>query len=102
MIQIVRGLKAIHELGICHRDLKCANVFITKDGVLKLGDMNVSKIAHGLMKTQVGTPYYCSPEIWKGDTYDFKSDIWSLGIMIYELAAFRTPFKADNFTALSK
>ena len=102
MIQIVRGLKALHELDIWHRDIKCANVFMTKDGVLKLGDMNVSKIAHGLMKTQVGTPYYLSPEIWKGDTYDFKSDIWSLGIIIYELAAFRTPFKADNITALSK
>ena len=70
MIQIVRGLKALHELDICHRDLKCANVFITQDGVLKIGDMNVSKIAHGLMKTQVGTPYYLSPEIWRGKSYD--------------------------------
>lgn len=59
LIQMTRGLKALHEMGICHRDLKCANVFITADGVLKLGDMNVSKIAaHGLMKTQTGTPYY--------------------------------------------
>lgn len=55
-------------------------MFVTKDNVLKLGDMNVSKIAtHGLMKTQTGTPYYCSPEIWKGQTYDYRSDIWSLG-----------------------
>ena len=75
---------------------------MTKDGVLKLGDMNVSEISKGLMNIQVGTPYYCSPEIWKNKTYDFKSDIWSLGIMIYELAALRTPFKADNITALSK
>lgn len=55
-------------------------MFVTQDGVLKLGDMNVSKIAsQGLMKTQTGTPYYCSPEIWKGQTYDYRSDIWSLG-----------------------
>jgi NIMA (never in mitosis gene a)-related kinase len=59
LIQMTRGLKALHEMNICHRDLKCANVFITGEGVLKLGDMNVSKInTHGLMKTQTGTPYY--------------------------------------------
>lgn len=80
LIQMTRGLKALHEMSICHRDLKCANVFIAKDNVLKLGDMNVSKIAiQGLMKTQTGTPYYCSPEIWKGQSYDYRSDIWSLG-----------------------
>lgn len=59
IIQMTRGLKALHDQGIGHRDLKPANVFITKSGVLKLGDMNVSKIAQGsLMKTQTGTPYY--------------------------------------------
>jgi len=59
IIQMVRGLKALHDMGIGHRDLKPANVFITKGGVLKLGDMNVSKISQcGLMKTQTGTPYY--------------------------------------------
>lgn len=102
LIQITRGLRSLHEMGICHRDLKWANVFITDDGVLKIGDMNVSKIAwHGLMKTQTGTPYYCSPEIWKGHSYDYKCDIWSLGWIIYELAMLRPPFTALNIKDLS-
>lgn len=69
LIQVSRGLKALHKLKIFHRDLKVnlfvtksANVFLTKEGVPKLGDMNVSKIAkNGLLYTQTGTPYYASP-----------------------------------------
>ena len=65
-VQIVRGLKALHDLKIIHRDIKCANIFLTKDGVVKLGDLNVSKVCKlGLLKTQTGTPYYASPEVWK-------------------------------------
>lgn len=57
--QIVRGLKALHELGIFHRDIKSANVFLFKGGIAKLGDMNVSKLAYkGFLTTQTGTPYY--------------------------------------------
>ena len=102
LIQMTRGLKVLHEMKICHRDLKSANVFITSENVIKLGDMNVSKIAsQGLMKTQTGTPYYCSPEIWKGQTYDFKSDIWSLGCVVYELAMLKPPFTALDMKGLS-
>ena len=51
-IQMVRGLKALHDLKICHRDIKCANIFITKDGIIKLGDLNVSKVAKkGMLRT---------------------------------------------------
>ena len=50
-LQIVRGLKALHDLKICHRDIKCANVFLTKDGIIKLGDLNVSKVARGMLHT---------------------------------------------------
>ncbi len=58
-IQMVRGLKALHELKILHRDLKSANIFLFTDGTAKLGDMNVSKVARrGLGYTQTGTPYY--------------------------------------------
>ena len=80
-IQIVRGMKSLHDLNIMHRDLKSANVFLTADLTVKLGDMNVSRMAdkQGLNYTQTGTPYYASPEVWKDKPYDFKSDIWSLG-----------------------
>ena len=65
-IQIVRGLKALHDLKIMHRDLKSANVFLAKNGRAKLGDMNVSKVTRkGLSYTQTGTPYYASPEVWR-------------------------------------
>lgn len=65
-IQIVRGLKALHNVNIFHRDLKSANIFLSKDGTAKLGDMNVSKVAKkGLLYTQTGTPYYASPEVWR-------------------------------------
>jgi serine/threonine protein kinase len=54
-----------------------------KDGSIKLGDMNVSKLAKSMCKTQTGTPYYASPEVWKDMPYDKKSDIWSLGCVLY-------------------
>ncbi|CAD8118217.1 unnamed protein product [Paramecium sonneborni] len=100
-IQIVRGLKALHELKILHRDLKSANVFLSQNGDVKLGDMNVSKVAKkGLLYTQTGTPFYASPEVWKDQPYDQKSDIWSLGCVIYEMAALKPPFHAENMEAL--
>jgi NIMA (never in mitosis gene a)-related kinase len=62
---MVNGLNALHQKKIVHRDIKCANVFLTKDGTVKLGDLNVSKIAKaGKLMTQTGTPYYASPEVW--------------------------------------
>lgn len=80
-IQICKGLKALHDMKILHRDLKSANVFLNKDGTVKLGDLNVSKVAKmGLVHTQTGTPYYASPEVWEDKSYDFRSDIWSLGV----------------------
>ena len=86
---------------ILHRDIKCANIFISKDGNYKLGDLNVSKVAKkGLVYTQTGTPYYASPEVWRDEPYDFKSDIWSLGCIIYELCALKPPFRAKNMEGL--
>ena len=102
-IQLVKGLKALHDLQILHRDLKSANVFLFKDGHAKLGDLNVSKIAkRGLGYTQTGTPYYASPEIWKDLPYDNKSDIWSLGCVLYEMITLNPPFKAKNMDDLYK
>jgi NIMA (never in mitosis gene a)-related kinase len=70
-IGMCRGLQALHRLRILHRDMKSANIFLSKEGqgfVAKLGDLNVSKVAKGaagLLYTQTGTPYYASPEVWK-------------------------------------
>lgn len=100
-IQITRGLKALHELNILHRDLKSANVFLNKDGSVKIGDMNVSKIAKdGFLRTQTGTPYYASPEVWKDTKYNNKSDIWSLGCVLYESITLRPPFRAKDMEDL--
>ena len=58
-VQMIKGLKALHDMNIFHRDLKSANIFLNKDGTAKLGDLNVSKLAkRGLLYTQTGTPYY--------------------------------------------
>lgn len=85
----------MHELEIMHRDIKSANVFLTQDMTAKLGDMNVSKIAQmGLNYTQTGTPYYASPEVWSEQPYDIKSDIWSLGCVLYEMITLKPPFRA--------
>eukprot|EP00601_Ochromonadales_sp_CCMP2298_P000851 CAMPEP_0173168290 /NCGR_PEP_ID=MMETSP1141-20130122/63_1 /TAXON_ID=483371 /ORGANISM="non described non described, Strain CCMP2298" /LENGTH=314 /DNA_ID=CAMNT_0014089983 /DNA_START=114 /DNA_END=1053 /DNA_ORIENTATION=+ len=103
LIQSLKALQHLHEKGICHRDLKVANSFLAEDGSVKIGDMNVSKrLEGGQLKTQIGTPYYMSPEIWSNKPYDFRSDIWSLGCMIYELAALRPPFLGDSFPALKR
>ena len=84
MVHVCRGLKSLHDKKIIHRDLKSANIFITDEGVYKLGDLNVSKVVkQDLAKTQTGTPYYASPEVWKDQPYGTQSDMWSLGCVLY-------------------
>lgn len=99
---------------ILHRDMKVipnmfelyiqsANIFLFKDMQAKLGDLNVSKVVKkGLSYTQTGTPYYASPEVWKDMPYDGKSDIWSMGCVIYEMAALHPPFQAEDMQGLYK
>ena len=99
----MQGLKALHDAQVLHRDLKSANVFLNRNGTAKLGDMNVSKVAKkGLLYTQTGTPYYASPEVWKDQPYDSKSDIWSLGCVLYESVTLKPPFRADDMSGLFK
>jgi NIMA (never in mitosis gene a)-related kinase len=98
---VLQGLQAIHTKSILHRDIKSANIFLFKDGTAKLGDFNVAKIAKsGMLRTQTGTPYYASPEIWNDQPYDTKSDIWSFGCVLYELMTGTLPFRAKSMAEL--
>ena len=102
IIQMLEGIKYLHSNKIIHRDLKCANIFLTKKGIIKIGDLNVSKVSEsGFAKTQTGTPYYCAPEIWKDEKYDYKCDIWSIGCIIYELCSLVPPFRGTSLKDLS-
>ena len=82
---------------------KPPNVFLFKNFKAKLGDLNVSKVVEkGLGYTQTGTPYYASPEVWKDRPYDIKSDIWSLGCILYEMITLKPPFRAQDMESLYK
>lgn len=104
LIQSIRGLHAMHQIKVMHRDLKSANIFLYNDMTAKLGDMNVSKVTNskGLNYTQTGTPYYASPEVWKDEPYGVKSDVWSLGCVIYEMVTLKPPFQAEDMQGLYK
>jgi len=97
-IQLVKGLKSLHDLRIIHRDIKCSNIFLFNDGIVKLGDLNVCKILSekSIGSTQTGTPSYAAPEVWLQKPYGLKSDIWSLGCAIYEMICLRPPFPSKN------
>jgi NIMA (never in mitosis gene a)-related kinase len=103
IVQLCCGLKVLHELNIVHRDIKSANVFLHSDNKIKIGDMNVSKVVKGCLEhTQTGTPYYASPEVWKDLPYDYRSDLWSLGCVIYEAVCLKPPFNAEDMQSLYK
>ena len=104
-IQMCLGIKTMHDNNILHRDLKAANVFMCSPSYLKLGDLGVAKVLkhdQALASTQVGTPYYVAPEVWRNKPYNAKCDMWSLGCLLYELCTFRPPFEAESMEGLAR
>lgn len=102
--QICLALNHVHHHKVIHRDIKPQNIFLTKNGIIKLGDFGVSKQLRTkweLAKTLMGTPYYLSPEIINNKPYNNKIDIWSLGVLLYQLVTLKLPFEANNLPLLS-
>ena len=102
--QICRGLQYIHSKNIIHRDIKTQNIFLMKNGKVKIGDFGISKALTNTKNnasTIIGTPYYFSPEIINGEPYNYKTDIWSLGVVLYEMCCLKLPFESNNIAQLS-
>jgi serine/threonine protein kinase len=99
--QIVLALDDVHSHRMIHRDLKSANIFLMPTGVIKLGDFGFSKLYNDSVSLDIGTsfcgtPYYLAPELWERRRYSKKADMWSLGVILYELLTLHRPFKGPS------
>ncbi|MES1912394.1 MAG: hypothetical protein MHM6MM_004677 [Cercozoa sp. M6MM] len=101
--QVCRAMRRCHHARILHRDLKSQNVFLTEEDCVKLGDFGIARrLDHTaeMAQTVVGTPYSMSPEVCESKPYSYKSDVWSLGCLLYELLVLKHPFQAPNLLNL--
>lgn len=102
-VQLCLAIKHIHDRKILHRDIKSQNIFLTSSGKVQLGDFGIAKVLNStvqLAHTCIGTPYYLSPEIVENMPYNNKSDIWSMGCVLYELTTLKHAFEAGNMKNL--
>lgn len=102
-IQVAAGLSYAHQHGIVHRDIKPSNIMLLKNNHVKLCDFGIARMATSMLRTRtgiiLGSPLYMSPEQISQETIDHRSDIFSLGIVLYEMLTGKTPFFTDNAVA---
>lgn len=99
MEKLIRAIAHCHDCGISHRDIKPENILIDKNDEIKLIDFGLSKHLDRnirTFKTRVGTPSYMAPEVVLGRNYDFKCDIWSIGVLMYHLLSNQVPFIGET------
>eukprot|EP00462_Mataza_sp_D1_P017941 CAMPEP_0175134858 /NCGR_PEP_ID=MMETSP0087-20121206/8404_1 /TAXON_ID=136419 /ORGANISM="Unknown Unknown, Strain D1" /LENGTH=915 /DNA_ID=CAMNT_0016417451 /DNA_START=180 /DNA_END=2925 /DNA_ORIENTATION=- len=103
LVQICLALEHVHDHKILHRDIKTPNIFLTEEDKVKVGDFGVARsLSHTKEQanTTIGTPFYLSPEMCKSESYNLKSDVWSLGVVMYELMQKKRPFDGANILSL--
>ena len=97
--QLASAVEHLHVCDLVHLDIKLENIFLDTNGSVKLGDFGVSAVMKNtreLLHTETGTPYYMAPELYAEQPYQFEADVWSLGVLLYELCALEFPFSPED------